>query len=211
MKAMHEKSLGMAWIKLMKVVMEEGMEILDDDQRLKEIRNVCLTIDSVNENDAILDIYADKERIKLMKEKYATCGLVGEYTIDYGSRIHNNDGVDQLLWVGNRIRNKRETKSATISLHKPGEEKLPCLSLLDFKLRNGRNTMTAVYRSQNAYWSMPGNILALRKIQEEVSTDIDAEMDAIELVVVSSHIYEKDYKKVNEIINDFIVNSNALV
>ena len=54
-----------------------------------------------------------------MKKKYATCGLVGDYKMDYGSRIYNNHGINQIDWIVNRINQKPETKSATITLHVP--------------------------------------------------------------------------------------------
>ena len=138
----------------------------------------------------------------LMKEKYATCGLVGDYKIDYGSYIYNNNGINQIEWVIDRIKHKPETKSATISLHKPGEDMLACLSILDFKYRNGVLDMNVVYRSQNIYWSHPGNMLALRQIQKDVADELNLKMGKVDLVVFSAHIYESDFDRVKEIIGD---------
>ena len=100
-----------------------------------------------------------------------------------------------------RIRNKPETKSATITLHKPGEEKLACLSMIDFKYRNRLLNMSVVYRSQNIYWSHPGNLLALHQIQTDVAQALGYELGAIELAVISAHIYKDDFIKVNKILN----------
>ena len=136
-----------------------------------------------------------------MKKKYATCGLVGDYKIDYGSYIYDNNGINQIEWIIDRIKNKPETKSATITLHKPGEDKLACLSMIDFKYRNNLLDMTVVYRSQNIFWSHPGNMLALRRIQNDVSEALGYDMGTMELVVISAHIYEDDYIKVNGILS----------
>ena len=135
-----------------------------------------------------------------MKKKYATCGLVGDYKIDYGSYIYDNNGVNQIDWVIDRIRNKPETKSATITLHKPGEEKLACLSMIDFTYRNGLLDMSVVYRSQNIYWSHPGNLLALRQIQTDVAQALGYKLGVVELAVISAHIYKDDFIKVNKIL-----------
>lgn len=194
MYTIDAETLGKAWLTSMKLAMKSGEEIFDEYRKLKEIRNLYITIADVSENDSILQQYADKDRIKLMKEKYATCGLVGDYKVDYGSYIYNNNGINQMDWLENRIRNKPETKSATITLHRPGEEMLACLSLMDFKLRNEKLNMTVVYRSQNIFSSQPGNLIALRGMQNDLSTQLGVKLGNIELVVISAHIYEENYE-----------------
>ena len=193
-------SLGVAWLNAMKLIMSCGEEINDDNRKLKEIRNLYITIQSVSEKDSIITKYADKKRIALMKEKYATCGHVGDYKIDYGSYIYDNNGINQINWVRDRILNKTETKSATITLHHPGEEMLACLSLLDFKLRRNRLNMNVVYRSQNIYSSHPGNLIALRRIQEDLAKELNVSIGYIELIVMSAHIYSEDYMNAKQIL-----------
>lgn len=200
MYTLEADSLGVAWINAMRLIMSRGEQINDDKRKLKEIRNLYITIDTVSEDDVIIANYADKKRIKLMKEKYATCGLVGDYKIDYGSYIYDNNGINQINWVRDRILRKPETKSATITLHHPGEEMLACLSLLDFKLRNNTLYMNVVYRSQNIYFSHPGNLIALRKIQEDLSKELNVSIGNIDLIVMSAHIYSEDYQKVADIL-----------
>ena len=200
MITIEASSLGEAWIKAMRIIMSKGADIVDDDQKLREICNFYMTIFHIHDNDTNLQQYADKNRIALMKDKYATCGLVGDYKVDYGSRVFNNHGINQLEWVIKRIISKPETKSATFSLHEPGENMLPCLSLLDFKLRSGFVDMTAVYRSQNTFWSMPGNMLALYQMQSDVAQGIGCKVGQVELVVASAHIYHKDFETVQHIL-----------
>lgn len=194
-------SLGQAWTSAMEIIMRAGESIYDENVELKEIRNCYITIDNIDDLDPIIVKYADKNRVELMKKKYATCGLVGDYKIDYGSYIYDNNGINQIEWIIDRIKNKPETKSATITLHKPGEDKLACLSMIDFKYRNNLLDMTVVYRSQNIFWSHPGNMLALRRIQNDVSEALGYDMGTMELVVISAHIYEDDYIKVNGILS----------
>ena len=195
------KTLGEAWLTAMSTVMNKGIDIYDEEVPLREVRNLYLTINDISEDDPIIKAYADPNRIELMKKKYATCGLVGDYKVDYGSYIYNNNGVNQIDWIINRIRKKPETKSATITLHKPGEDMLACLSMIDFKYRNQLLDMTVVYRSQNIYWSHPGNMLALRCIQQDVASALGYNIGHVELAVISAHIYEKDFAKVKEILN----------
>lgn len=203
MHIIKEKTLGEAWLRAMEVVMNEGEDIWDEDVALREVRNLYITIEDIIDDDSVIKKYADSDRVQLMKKKYATCGLVGDYKMDYGSRIYNNHGTNQIEWVVDRINHKPETKSATITLHEAGDEMLPCLSLLDFKYRNGVLDMNVVYRSQNIYWSQPGNMLALRQMQKDVANELNYKMGKVDLVVFSAHIYESDFKQVKDIIGDY--------
>lgn len=193
---------GNIWLAAMKVVMQKGKDIWDEDIPLREVQNLYLTIDKIDEKDPILEKYADKDRIALMKEKYSTCGLVGDYKIDYGSYIYDNNGINQIDWIIKRIKKKPETKSATITLHKPGEDMLACLSMLDFKYRENMLDMTVIYRSQNIFWSHPGNMLALHHIHQDVANALGYPLGKIELIVISAHIYASDFDKVNIILSD---------
>lgn len=203
MNCIQASTLGEAWLNSMEIIINSGEMINDGDVLLKEKMNLYITINNISEDDKIIKKYANKERIELMKKKYFTCGLVGDYKIDYGSYIFNNKGVNQFDWVCERLKKKPETKSATISLHIAGEENLTCLSLLDFKLRNNKLIMTAVYRSQNVFSSQPGNIIALRKLQQAVADNIKADIGIFELVVMSAHIYQYDFKDVEELLNEY--------
>lgn len=195
-------TLGEAWLDSIELVMKDGEDILDDKRKLKEIRNLYITIKDIREDDIILQKHADKERIKLMKEKYATCGLVGDYKIDYGSYIYDNNGINQMEWLRGRIQNKPETKSATITLHRPGEDMLACLSLMDFKLRQEKLYMTVIYRSQNIFSSQPGNLIALRRMHEDLAAQLSVKIGDTELIVISAHIYEEDYEAAMKILRD---------
>jgi len=194
-------SLGEAWIHILKLIMKSGEIINDGNDILKEVCGLSVTLNDVS-IDNIIGQYADKDRIELMYKKYITCGLVGDYKIDYGSYLFNNNGINQIKWVINKLKNNRDTKSATIGLHKPGEDQLSCLSLLDFKIRNGRLKMGAIYRSQNAYASYPGNMLALKRIQEDIANELALSVGVIELIVFSSHVYEHDFTAVNRLLSE---------
>lgn len=209
MNTINSKTLGEAWLKSMKLILSQGQDFHDEDVNLKEIRNLYITIENINEDDEIIKNYANKDRIELMKKKYFTCGLIGDYKIDYGSYIFNNNGVNQFDWVCEKLKNKPETKSATIVMHRAGEDKLTCLSMLDFKLRDNRLYMTAVYRSQNIFSSQPGNMIALHNLHKLLADNLKVELGDTELVVMSAHIYEYDYKNANNVIDKIDSNKKS--
>ena len=184
-------SLGAAWLHALGHVLTHGRPVRDGPEELVEVLNLVLAIRSVS-FDPLLRRYADPARIELMRRKYRSLEVLPPYPMSYGALLYDHDGVDQVQWVVDRIRRKPETKSATITFHRPGASELSCVSLLDFKLRDGRVVMTAVYRSQNVFASQPGTVLALSEVHERVARDLGVRPGAFVLHVLSAHVYAKD-------------------
>jgi thymidylate synthase len=158
---------------------------------------------SVDSDDPVLGRFADPGRIQLMYDKYSSLDPLPQYKISYGALLYDHHGVDQTQWVIRRLTAKRETKSATITFHTPGNSELSCLSLLDFKIRDEALHMMAVYRSQNVYASQPGNVLALRRVQQQIAGEVGAEVGELALFAASAHVYEHDIEAAAEIVRAY--------
>lgn len=193
-------TLGNAWIECLSKVMRYGQSIRDDGRVLLEVCNLELRIDTISKTDPIISKYADQERIKLMYKKYQSMEIVEPFDVSYGECLYCNQGVDQIDNIVKRLKQRRDSKSATISLHTPQDIKPTCLSLIDCKIRNDKLNMTVVYRSQNIYGSQPGNVLALSEIFENISKKVNAKIGCFYLYIISAHIYSEDFQKVNTII-----------
>lgn len=185
----------------MGLVINEGVWEKDAQVRLKERRNVSICIKSISEQDKIIEQYADQERISLMRRKHESQNIIEPFVVSYGKALYCNQGVDQIDHLIKRLKQKRETKAATISLHIPGESYATCLSLLDCKIRSERLHFTAVYRSQNVYSSQPGNLLALANVHRKIAAATNASLGDFNLYVISAHIYESDLAAAQEIIH----------
>ena len=203
------ESLGEAWLQCLELIVAEGEWIADDGERLMEINSFFASIGAINAGDEILARFADQDRIALMRRKYSFCGVLSQYKISYGKLLYDFNGVNQIEWVIDRLRRKRESKSATIALHAPGDAILSCLSLLDFKIRNEELQVTAVYRSQNAFASQPGNLIAIREIQSDVADSLCCIPGSVDLLVASVHIYERDLATVKNVLSESQVWSRA--
>ena len=195
--------LGPSWITCLRTVLVHGATIFDGPQELREIRNYQMTVDPITADDPVLLRFADPDRIGLMYRKYASLDVLPEYKISYGALLYDHQGVDQIAWVTRRLGEKRETKSATITLHTPGDSELSCLSMLDFKIRDEALHLTAVYRSQNVYASQPGNMLALHEVQRRVAADVRADVGELTLHAVSAHVYEADLDAADGIVRAY--------
>ena len=69
----------------------------------------------------------------------------------YSVQIYNKNGIDQFEYLVERLEKKKESKSATISLLSEGitDANLPCLNIIDIKIRNEKLNLQFFFRSQN--------------------------------------------------------------
>lgn len=197
------EGIGELWIRCLSDIMEHGIWIKDNNEKLLEITNYYVEIKDVDESDMIIDRFADKGRIAFLQEKYISKKILADYKVSYGQAIYDNNGVNQIDWVLQRLKNKIECKSATISLHTPGNEHLACLSLLDFKVREGKLIMNVIYRSQNIFASQVGNLIALHRVQQKMAGQLNVMCGSIELMIMSAHIYDYDIKTVRKLVSDY--------
>jgi thymidylate synthase len=79
---------------------------------------------------------------------------------------------------------------------------IPCVSMLDFKIRDNKLMLVAMCRSIDFGKKVYANMLALNKIQEKVANEIGTKVGPLIMYVVSAHIYDEDYKKVEEILDE---------
>ena len=155
-------SVGEVWIQYLSCILDNGVEFHDENEQIFELEDIVLTIKDNVKDDPILEKYADKKLASLYLKKMQTMEIVPELNASYGQRIFNQLGVNQYEWCLNRLRKKPESKAATMSLLLPDDPgpRIPCLTTIDFKLRNDCLSAKTFFRSQNAL-NAYGNILAL--------------------------------------------------
>ncbi|MEV4057129.1 thymidylate synthase [Amycolatopsis sp. NPDC049688] len=176
------------------------MDVTDDSVRLREVLNLTLSGD-LSDAEEFIAAGASADRIDLMVRKYHSDVAIRPYTMSYGALFKSHEGVNQIAWLADRLRWKRETKSATITFHVPGEKELSCISLYDAKIRNETLYTTVVYRSQNVYASQPGNIVALSLFHRDIADRVEARVGPITFHILSAHVYHRDFPHVARILN----------
>jgi len=194
-------SLGEAWLYSLREVLEVGSPEEDAGRDLREVCNLILRIVDIDRSDRLLERFANQERISLMYTKYRSLEALPQYPMSYGSLLYDHEGVDQIAWVINRLRQKRETKGATIGFHSPGADELSCVSLIDFKIRRDQLNMAVVYRSQDVFASQPGNLLALHDVHERVAGSLEVAIGDTVLHAMSAHIYADDLVAAESIVS----------
>ena len=204
MKNIVSNSIGEAWLEACKCISLEGKPIKDGSKPIKELLHLSLTIQNPRINDEIIEKYADKGMIDWMVANFLEQKHVPELrnSLSYGTRLFNYNGKNQVEWVINKLRQKPETKAATIPMLMPNQDNayIPCVSLLDFKIRGDKLMLIAMCRSIDFGKKVYANIIALHKIQQIISEGVGVPTGQIVMYVTSAHIYQRDNETIEGIL-----------
>jgi len=173
-------TVGEAWVRYLRWVIKFGEYYYDEDDKILELNDIVLSIDDDIENDPILEKYADMHLKELYLQKMQSTEIVKELNASYGKRIYEQLGVNQYQWCYQRLKDKPESKAATMSLLLPDDPgpRIPCLDIIDFKLRNGILNTKTFFRSQNAM-NAYGNLCALFWLSDNMARDLNVKRGAV--------------------------------
>lgn len=197
-------TIGESWIKSCRSIFRKGDAMKDGDKNIRELLHFVLTIKNPSFEDSIVEKYGDREMIAWMNANFFEQKKVPELSngLSYGTRLFNYNGKNQVEWLIDRLKKKPETKSATIPMLMPNEDEgyIPCVSMLDFKIRDNKLMLVAMCRSIDFGKKAYANMLALHSVQKTIADRVGVKTGEIVMYVVSAHIYDDDYKNVRQII-----------
>ncbi|XOB40474.1 MAG: thymidylate synthase [Candidatus Nealsonbacteria bacterium] len=207
MKYIKKETIGASWLKAVEVVMEEGNDFYDRDVKIKELLDLFIEIKDALLIDDVIKKHGDKYMIEQLKIVLLDT-KPGEWGWSYGQRLFGDSNYfNQIEFIVNKLKRKPETKSATVTCLFPKEDfqkgaHIPCICLLDFKIRDNRLNMSVCLRSQDIAKKMYGDALALGKLMEKVANELDVLTGNLKLYIMSAHIYENEFEKMRKIIGN---------
>jgi thymidylate synthase len=121
----------------------------------------------------------------------------------YAQRLFDYGGAgrDQLGWVVERLRADPECRDAAITTFEPltDETYIPCVSLLDFWLRDGAVELVVYAHSLDFGKKAYGNLVELAHLQEHVAGELGAAVGRLLVHVKTAHIYEPELSAMAEL------------
>lgn len=195
-------TIGECWLQSVRQVLQHGAEHRDEDVTLREILGLTIHIRHPQEQDEFIATHADMEVLQRTLDKFEPGADMPDRPFTYGQRIHDAGGINQYRWLVQRIQGKPETKSATINLLVPGDASpnLPCLVVLDAKVRDDRLHLQFFFRSQNIFGRQYANLAALARLQGRLAADCGMLVGSLSGMVASAHIYAYDYPQAEQLL-----------
>jgi len=201
--------------------MKEGIEIKDERGSLtKEILNVMVSIEKplgkARADNFYLNNLTDKlagikdirvpegyfwsgEKLEIYSQQFISDDKQG-FVYTYGNRLRAHfEGIDQIQEAINRLKNCTESRRAISVTWNPTvdtkTDEVPCMILVDFKIRDNKLYTTALWRSHDIYGAWFPNAVGLTYLAQYVAGEVGLSLGSITIHSISAHIYEVNFKE----------------
>ena len=145
----------------------------------------------------------DLEPISYYLSHYRTLGEADKVYGGYGPRLFNFDGVNQIDYVIQKLRESPHSRQAVIQLFdhedvvRPHKD-VPCTCTFQFLLREEGLHLISHMRSNDAYLGLSHDIFSFTMLQEIVARSLGANIGPYIHMVGSFHLYEVHVTKAEE-------------
>jgi thymidylate synthase len=222
--------LGSTWFSLIESVLKTGEETYDEGRKRISLQNVRVRSSSQLPTDAIIEKYADKDKIKKIIE--LTFEQTEMYDFDVkpsfsrGSKSYHarlQEGK-MLEYVVERLSLIPESKKAIVSfihwddykavLANPKDDYLPCITTVQFRLvenGSGGYKMNTIFtaRSLDAFQKGLGNLVAISMMSEKVAEKLrenlkkTVEIGSLDGMITDAHIYTETIYDAQELLKKY--------
>jgi thymidylate synthase len=200
------QTIGAAWLAVARRILEEGADSTYDAAPILELERVTLGVARPASEDPTVAGLGDPERLAWMHANFTDHALVGElgHARSYAARLYDYAGAgrDQVQWVIDRLRVDPTSRSATITTFEPllDSSYIPCVSLLDFWIADGR--LDAIVYAHSIDFGTKGyaNLVELAHLMETVAGGLQVGVGRLDFVVKSAHIYRPDLTAMRDMV-----------
>lgn len=193
-------TIKLGWEELVKKVMKEGSEIKDERGSLTlELRNTIVSMDNPLKLDIPPGYFWSGEKLEIYSEQFLSDDKKG-FVYTYGNRLRKHfQGIDQIGEAIKRLKNCSESRRAISVTWDPPtdtkEDEVPCMILVDFKIRDGQLHTTGLWRSHDIYGAWFPNAVGLTHLSKYVADEVGVEVGTLTIHSISAHIYQVNFEE----------------
>jgi thymidylate synthase len=202
----QEPTLGEGWLAVSRAILEDGAPATYDGQVTRELALLTLHVARPASDDELIARLGDPDWLAWMHANFFDHADVAELgdAKSYAARLFDyaGSGRDQLAWVVARLRADAECRSATVTTFQPLTDTsyVPCVSMLDFWLRDGAVELVVYAHSLDFGKKAYGNLVELARLQEHVAGELGAATGALVVHAKSAHVYEPEWSHMASIV-----------
>jgi hypothetical protein len=211
--------VGDGWLQLLNLALRIGTEKQTaDGERLAEALNAVVTIglpavagepegdEERGEFPTFLDFNQDDFDRYYRRFEASPSSERERPRHDYGERLRDWDGIDQLEALCDRLKKSPDTASGTavfLGPHDLGDPRVaPGLISATFNAVERSLFGSFVLRSADLYTDWPLEAMALVRLQSEVAGRLGLEVGAATFVIHSAQLYERDWGRAQRVLDE---------
>ena len=188
------------WESLVKRIITNGVEINDERGSLTlELLNTMVSVQKPLELEIPEGYFWRGEKLEKYAEQFLSDDQQG-FIYTYGNRLRKHfQGIDQIQEAINRLKNCNESRRAiSITWDPPTDtqsEEVPCMIIVDFKIRDEKLQTTGLWRSHDIYGAWFPNAVGLTHLASYVAEKVGVDVGTLTIHSISAHIYEVNFEE----------------
>jgi thymidylate synthase len=193
------QTLGAAWLEVAQRVVSRGDAASWGGAATRELALLTVVVAEPDPSDPVIASLGDPDWLAWMHANFFERRPVDELggADSYATRLfdYEHSGRDQLAWVVSRLRDDPECRDATITTFQPHTDStyIPCVSLLDFWLREGAVELVVYAHGLDFGKKAYGNLVELAALQAHVARSLGGVgVGQLVLHVKTAHVYEPE-------------------
>ena len=190
------KTLKHAWFDLMKDILAvKSSNVVEDYIELVGANTVFSfeNLYELNSDKRILDDFSEMKKVFFTNKENIFGHSYGDAILTPYSNIKNP--VEAITHI---LTKNPNTRKAVLTFVPYGEEKVPCISTVQFLLRDNKINIFYTSRSQDIYRKFPCDAMCIASFGEEIAKNLNVELGSIYANIISAHIYLKDIENAQE-------------
>jgi thymidylate synthase len=188
------------WESLVKRIITNGVEINDERGSLTlELLNTMVSVQKPLKLEIPEGYFWHGEKLDKYAEQFLSDDKQG-FIYTYGNRLRKHfQGIDQIQEAINRLKNCKESRRAiSITWDPPTDtqsDEVPCMIIVDFKIRDGKLQTTGLWRSHDIYGAWFPNAVGLTNLASYVAKEVGVDVGTLTIHSISAHIYEVNFEE----------------
>ena len=191
------KTLKQAWFKLMKQILKKQKTNTVEDYIELQCANLtfsCLNIYELTTDENIQEDFEEMKKVFFSNEKNIFGHSYGSSLLTPFNEITNP--VDAMVTI---LKDNPNTRKAVLTFIPYGDKKVPCITSIQFLVRNNKLNIFYTSRSQDIFRKFPLDAMCIVSIAEEVAKQLNIELGFVNANIISAHIYLKDIEKAKKL------------
>ncbi len=192
------------WEGLVKRIITNGVEINDERGSLTlELLNTMVSVQKPLKLEIPEGYFWQGEKLEKYAEQFLSDDQQG-FIYTYGNRLRKHfQGIDQIQEAITRLKNCKESRRAiSITWDPPTDtqsDEVPCMIIVDFKIRDGKLQTTGLWRSHDIYGAWFPNAVGLTHLASYVAEKVGVDVGTLTIHSISAHIYEVNFEEAKRV------------
>lgn len=207
------------WEALVRKITAEGKEIKDERGSLtKELLNILVSVKyplgknlsgylssmaRINNIRVPEGYFWSGDKLEIYSQQFLSKDRQG-FVYTYGNRLREHfQGIDQIQEAIKRLKNCEESRRAISITWDPvmdtENEEVPCMMLVDIKIRDRKLNITGLWRSHDIYGAWFPNAVGLANLAQYAAGELGVQVGSLTIHSISAHIYEVNFDEADRI------------